>query len=106
MSDKKTEFNEHIRNWHINCTKGMIDAIIEVGAQLDYLHGNGNNLADGGAEALEDTTDDLGAGSNKLDETVGNIDEKFNKYKGEDGRLSGYIAMLDILRAMSQTKMK
>lgn len=96
MSAENTNTNR--LNWHINVSKGILDAIIEVGTHLDYFHEDKNDQVDGGMEALVDTIDDCLARM----ESENSDSNSYMKYSKQVGRVNGYIQMLRIMRGVAE----
>ena len=97
----KSENNNNDRNdWHVNCSKGVLDAIIEIGTRLDHFYDEKNDLPDGGMEALIDTVDDLIGGMGE----GASIPDSYEKHLSQEGRCTGYLHTLIILRNLASLK--
>lgn len=92
-SEKRDIIQERVTN----CSKGIVDALVDVGNCLDNLYGDDNQLADGGMEALNDYIDDrLGGSAEAI-----SIPESQEKYLKQNGRVTGYMNTLIILRSLA-----
>ena len=93
-----TEKKDVWGDWNTNCSKGVIDALVEVGRMMDYYYGDNNT---GNMEALNDYIDDLIGGSGH----GASIPEEYaDKYLMQEGRCNGYIQTLIMIRALAGMK--
>ena len=80
-----------------NCSKGIVDALVDVGNYLEAIYGDDNKLADGGMESLNDYIDDkLGGSADDI-----SIPRSQEKYLKQNGRVTGYMNTLIILRSLA-----
>ena len=97
MEQKELERRlENTRNREANFNKGIIDAIIDVGCHFEHMYGDDNT---GNMEALNDYIDDI-IGSPEMD-----IPKEYaDKYLYDEGRCTGYIHTLNILRSLANLR--
>ena len=87
------EFNEYLVKLSTNRTRGMIEALDELGDRIDISNLNVDD--DGGYEMLIDIIDDLLA---RLDnKSYGRLDE----LRKMEGKLTGYIEILKLIRSVT-----
>ena len=97
MEQKELEKRlDNIQNWHVNCNKGVIDAIIDVGRCLESMYGDNNT---GNMEAVNDYIDDI-IGSPEM-----SIPEEYaEKYLDDYPRCNAYIHTMNILRSLANLR--
>ena len=95
QKDLERRFN-NIQYRNENLNKGVIDAIIDLGRYLEHMYGDDNT---GSMEALNDCIDDI-IGSPEMD-----IPKEYaDKYLSDEGRCTGYIHTLNILRSLANLR--
>ena len=97
MEQKELEQRlNNLQNWHDNCNKGVIDAIIDLGRAIDHMHGDDNT---GNMEAVNDYIDDI-IGSPEM-----SIPEEYTeKYLDDYPRCNAYIHTMNILRSLANLR--
>ena len=97
-TEKNNKQNFSWGDWNTNCSKGVIDALIDVGSMIESHYGDNNT---GNMETLNDWIDDkiggIGHGASAPEVYV-------NKYWEEHGRLDGYTHTMVLIRALTCIK--